>query len=122
MSILWSILAGGIAGITGGMGLGGGTVLLIYLNLFTGNGQITSQGINLIFFIPVGLTAVIIYAVKKKISYKTLLLMLPPAIGGSLLGSYLLSFLNGDILQKAFAILLIVIGLKELFSKKRKNN
>lgn len=120
MNVIYQIIAGLAAGLIGGMGLGGGTVLLIYLNLFTQNSQLTSQGINLIFFIPVGLTAVIIYAVKKQIKPKMLLLALPFGIAGSLLGSYITSFFNENILRTAFAVFLIFLGLKELFAKRAK--
>ncbi len=117
MSGIYQIIAGLLAGLIGGMGLGGGTVLLIYLNLFTQNSQLTSQGINLIFFIPVGLTAVIIYAIKKKIKPKMLLLALPFGIAGSLLGSYITNFFNENVLRTVFAVFLIFLGVKELFAK-----
>ena len=65
MNIL-ALLAGLLSGIIGAMGLGGGAVLIIYLSLFTETEQLTAQGINLLFFIPTALLAVIIYAIKKK--------------------------------------------------------
>ena len=120
MNSIYQIIAGLAAGLIGGMGLGGGTVLLIYLNLFTQNSQLTAQGINLIFFVPVGLTAVIIYAIKKKIKPKMLLLALPFGVAGSLLGSYITNFFNENILRTVFAVFLIFLGLKELFTKRAK--
>ena len=65
-----ALLAGLFSGIIGGMGMGGGAVLIIYLSLFTDTPQIKAQGINLLFFIPIGLTALIIYAFKKQIKWK----------------------------------------------------
>lgn len=59
-----ALLAGLLSGIIGSMGLGGGAVLIIYLSLFTETEQLRSQGINLLFFIPIALIAVIIYAEK----------------------------------------------------------
>lgn len=117
MNVIYQIIAGAAAGLVGGMGLGGGTVLLIYLNLFTQNSQLTAQGINLIFFVPVGLTAVIIYAIKKQIKPKVLLFALPFGVAGSLLGSYITSLFNENLLRGAFAVFLIFLGLKELFVK-----
>lgn len=116
-----SIIAGLLSGLIGGMGLGGGTILLIYLNLFTNNSQLTSQGINLIFFIPVGITAVIIYAAKKKIKPKMLMLALPFGILGSLIGSYITTLFNQNVLRILFAIFLIFLGAKELFTKSKKS-
>ena len=52
------IIAGLLSGIIGGMGLGGGAVLLIYLKLFENLNQIKAQGINLLFFIPIAAVAI----------------------------------------------------------------
>ena len=56
-----ALLAGLASGFIGSLGLGGGAVLIIYLNLFTDTPQLKAQGINLIFFVPIALAAVIIY-------------------------------------------------------------
>ena len=55
-----ALLAGLFSGMLGSMGLGGGAVLIVYLSLFTEMGQLKSQGINLLFFVPIALIAVII--------------------------------------------------------------
>ena len=75
-----ALLAGLFSGIIGGMGLGGGAVLIIYLTLFTETEQLTAQGINLLFFIPTALLAVIIYAVKKKIKSAVIILVYNSAV------------------------------------------
>jgi hypothetical protein len=78
------ILAGFLSGLIGAMGLGGGAVLIIYLAVFTKTEQLTAQGINLLFFIPVGLLAVIIYALKGQIRWKTVLLQLKGSLTKSM--------------------------------------
>ena len=55
-----ALLAGLMSGIIGGMGLGGGAVLIIYLTIFQGVEQLQAQGINLLFFIPIASLAPII--------------------------------------------------------------
>ena len=44
-----ALLAGLLSGIIGGMGLGGGAVLIIYLTVFMDIKQLSAQGINLLF-------------------------------------------------------------------------
>ncbi len=114
-----ALLAGLGSGIIGSMGLGGGAVLIIYLALFTDTGQLKAQGINLIFFLPVGLISVIIYSVKKQIKWKT---VIPIALGG-LIGAggglMLVDSLGGDITSKIFGGLLVILGVKEIFFKKK---
>ncbi len=112
--IIWGFLAG----IAAGMGLGGGTVLLIYLSLFAGVSQLTAQGINLIVFIPTALVAVIIYSIKKKICWKKVLIMAPLGIVGSLVGSYVLQFIPNEFLSKILGGVLIIMGLKRLFARR----
>ena len=45
---LTGILAGGITGLLSAFGLGGGTLLLLWLTLFAGMPQQTAQAVNLL--------------------------------------------------------------------------
>ena len=110
-------VAGLLSGIIGGMGLGGGAVLLIYLAVFKDLPQLTAQGINLIFFIPIGLLAVIIYSFKKQIVWKKTLLLALGGAAGAFLGMGIVKLIGSDLTGKIFAVLLIFLGLKEVFSK-----
>ena len=64
------ILIGIVSGIVSGTGMGGGTILILLLNLFTDLKQHLIQGTNLIFFIPTSITAIIMNVKNKKINYK----------------------------------------------------
>lgn len=115
-----SLIAGLFSGILGGMGLGGGGILIIYLSLFTDTKQLTSQGINLLFFVPIGLLAVIVYAFKKQIKWKITLKFAAFGLLGSVIGLYLTDFLGGKITGKLFGLLLIILGLLEIFKRNTK--
>lgn len=116
-----ALLAGLLSGIIGAMGLGGGAVLIIYLSVFTGTEQLASQGINLMFFIPIGLLAVVIYAFKKQIKWKTTLLLAAWGLLGAVIGLMLTDLLGGELTAKLFGGLLILIGIKEIFCKNSNN-
>lgn len=116
-----ALLAGLLSGIIGAMGLGGGAVLIIYLSVFTGTEQLASQGINLMFFIPIGLLAVVIYAFKKQIKWKTTLLLAAWGLLGAVIGLMLTDLLGGGLTAKLFGGLLILIGIKEIFCKNSNN-
>ncbi len=113
-----ALLAGLFSGIIGAMGLGGGAVLIIYLTLFTDTEQLAAQGINLIFFIPCAVLAVIIYTIKKQIKWKITLKIAAFGLLGTAVGWFLLSFLETEILSKCFGGLVLILGIKEIFSKK----
>ena len=112
-----SLIAGFLSGIAAGMGLGGGTVLLIYLTLFTNVEQLTAQGINLFVFVPTALVAVTIYAIRRKIRWRLVLYMAPLGILGSIIGSLILPYIPTEILSKILGGVLIFMGLTRLFSK-----
>lgn len=116
MNILAHV-AGLLSGIIGGMGLGGGAVLLIYLAVFEDVPQLAAQGINLIFFVPIGLLAVIIYSFKKQIIWKKTLLLALGGVAGAFLGMGIVKLIGSDLTGKIFAVLLIFLGIKEVFSK-----
>ena len=108
------IIAGFLSGVIGGMGLGGGAVLLIYLRVFENAEQINAQGINLLFFLPIGLTAVIFYSFKKLIKWKTVLPFAAFGVGGSVGGIFLSKVIGGQYLGKIFAVILIALGINEM--------
>jgi len=114
-----ALLAGFISGMLGALGLGGGSVLILYLTLVVGLEQAQAQGINLVFFVPCALLAVICYARKGLLARP---LWLPGALWGllgALVGSWLSGMIGSDALQKLFGILLLLFGLKEIFHRKQ---
>ncbi|MBQ8550253.1 MAG: sulfite exporter TauE/SafE family protein [Clostridia bacterium] len=112
-----NILAGLLAGTAAAMGLGGGTVLLIYLSLFTAIPQLTAQGINLLTFVPTAAVAVAVYAYRKQIKWKLWLFMAPLGVLGSILGSLILPYIPVFLLRKILGGILIFMGLSRLFAR-----
>ena len=101
------------------MGLGGGGVLLIYLTVFANIPQLKAQGINLLFFLPVGLIAIIIYSLKHLIEWKIVIKMWLGGVLGVSLGVLLTKAIETELLSKVFAVFLIVFGGWQLLSKNR---
>lgn len=110
-----AILAGLISGILGGMGLGGGGTLILYLTIFAGVEQFRAQGINLMFFIPSALVAMLIYIKRGSIRLKPLIPFILGGIPGALMGIYFSSLFGQGLLQKIFGAALILMGIREMF-------
>ena len=112
--ILSATIAGFLAGLIGGLGLGGGGVLVMFLTVFAGTPQHEAQGINLLFFIPVGFFALLFHIRQKLIDFKTAL----PAIGlglvGAVCGSMLTRFIGGGCVRILFGVMLAALGLWEV--------
>ncbi len=112
-----SLISGFLAGVLGAMGMGGGGVLLIFLTAFASVEQLTAQGMNLLFFLPVGLLAVITYAVKKQIEWKTVLLMWAGGIVGAVVGYFCAGYIGSRYLSRLFASFLIIFGISQFLGK-----
>lgn len=111
----WDSIVGFFAGALGAMGVGGGGILLLYLTAFGGKEQLAAQGINLLFFIPIALTAVLVHIKSSFIKWKTALVSTAFGIPGVLLGFYIAGSIDESLLRTAFAVFLLVLGLRELF-------
>jgi uncharacterized membrane protein YfcA len=117
-----ALLAGLFSGVIASMGMGGGAVLLIYLNLFTSTEQLTAQGINLLFFIPTAVFALIVYIKNKQIKFREILPVASLGLIGALLGLYLTTVINAALLTKIFGGFLCVLSAKEILWKDKNNS
>lgn len=115
MSMIFMALAGLLSGIAGAMGLGGGSVLIIYLTLFAGIEQLSAQGINLIFFLPTAAVAVFIYSKKGIIKWRTIMPVMIFGIIGTLFSGWLVGYFNAGLIKKLFGGVIAIYGFYELF-------
>ncbi len=120
--MILDIIAGVVSGMLGAMGFGGGGVLILYLTLYKDMPQISSQGINLIFFIPSAILAIILHIKNKLIDKKAALIYMGYGLIGVVLGFLLLNRLEDRTLRIIFAVMLIAVGAKELFFSKKKED
>ena len=121
MSFVAASIVGFLSGILASMGLGGGFVLVVYFAIFTDFMQKGAQGINLLFFIPITVIAVVIHIKNKLIDVKTALICSALGIAAVVAGFYLAQNIDNEWLRKAFAVFIIISGLKDLFGKKEKD-
>ena len=114
------LLAGALAGILSGFGVGGGTLLLVYMTAFAGVDQHLAQGINLLYFLPAGLMALPAHVKNGYIEKPALL----PAIGAGLvcaaLAAWAAAAIDVSLLKKCFGGFLVAVGIMELFGGKKK--
>ncbi len=120
--MLLNILAAFLSGVAGAMGLGGGGVLVLYLTLYLKLNQLKSQGINLIFFIPCSIVALIMHTKNKLIAWKEIIPFIIGGIIGVTTGIIVIKYIETNLITKLFAALLIVMGIKEFFTKTNGDN
>lgn len=111
------ILAGAVTGVLSGFGIGGGTLLMIWMTQFAGISQAAAQGINLLYFIPTSSASLVGHFKNKFIDLKT---AVPASIGGVITtaaASWLATSVDVSLLKKCFGFFLIAVGVYELFRK-----
>lgn len=114
---MYLVLIGLLSGIIGGMGIGGGTILIPALILFTTLTQHQAQSVNLLSFIPVASIALITHFKNKNVETSICLPLIGLGILGSILGSFLAVNLSSQLLKKVFGVFLFFMGLYEFFYK-----
>lgn len=115
------IAAGVAAGILGGMGMGGGTVLIPILSVLLNETQKSAQAINLISFIPVAVIALIIHVKNKMIVAKGLWLIVAFGSGAAALGALCAKATDGETLRRIFGGFLTVLSIVWFFSVFKKS-
>lgn len=119
--MIWVMIIGFFSGIISGMGIGGGTILIPALILILGLEQHQAQGINLIYFIPTAIVALITHTKNKNVLWKTAKPLALFGLAGAAAGSFLAVSLDADLLRKIFGGFLFFMGLSEVFKKKKKD-
>ena len=110
-------LAGLLAGMAGAMGLGGGSVLMLWLTLGLSMEQMRAQGINLLFFVFTGAIALIIHAKSGMIDWRKSLWCALFGLAGAGGGYLAATLIGGTWLSRLFGGFLLVFGLREIFAK-----
>ena len=112
-------LAGSLLGMLAGMGVGGGSLLLLWLtqiaNFSTEQARITI----LLFYLPAAVVSSIFFRKEKAIRFRPIF----PGILGGCTAAFFTSFIGRNIdltiLKKALGVLLIAIGIRELLYRPR---
>lgn len=120
--MIWLFIAAFLTGIFAALGVGGGMILILYLTIFEGMEQLTAQGINLIYFIPIAALAVIIHTKNKLIEWKKIIPAIITGVVGAVAGTYIAKLIGSPFLTKIFAVFILIIGVKELFYKPKSDS
>ncbi|MGM9536882.1 MAG: TSUP family transporter [Candidatus Onthomonas sp.] len=115
---LTGALAGGITGLLSAFGLGGGTLLLLWLTLFAGIPQQTAQAINLLYFLPVSAAALPGHFRNGYLKKRPVLWAAGAGILTAAAGAFAATWIAAGLLRKCFGVYLLVMGAVELFGKK----
>lgn len=111
---------GAALGFLSGLGVGGGSLLMLWLTLVLGLDHSIARNINLLFFLPAAAIASIFRWKQGALSFKKIL----PAVVAGCISAGLFACLSHHIdialIKKLFGALLLATGVRELFYRPRK--
>ena len=115
-------LVGAVCGVLSGLGIGGGSLLMIWLTAVLSMDQRLSQGINLLYFIPTAVAALIVHSKNNLVKWSVAL----PAIACGAVTAAIFAWIGNqmelNLLRKLFGGFLIIIGIIELIKKQKKED
>ena len=117
--MLLAVIVGLATGILSGFGIGGGSLLMLYLTLIAGLPQ-QAAGANLLYFIACAPAALISHFKNGLVDKQALFWCVLAGIPTSIAASLLAAATDLSLLRRLFGALLLYIGIKELRAKKPK--
>lgn len=109
-----------LLGFLAGLGVGGGSLLILWLTLAVGMDYEAARIVNLCFFLPSALIATLFRQKQGAVQLKKIL----PAIIAGCIAAALFSVigkqLDTKLIQKFFGGLLLITGIRELLYRPRK--
>lgn len=117
MSAAIAILIGALTGALSGMGVGGGTLLLLWLTAVKGMGQAQAGGVNLLYFIACALPAVLGHRknglLEKKAVFWCVIFGVPACVAGALLAARM----DMGLLKRLFGGFILAVGAREALGR-----
>ena len=105
---------GAALGFLSGLGVGGGSLLLLWLTLVMGVDQSTARVMNLMFFLPCAFVATCFRWKQAKPDWHLAIPAMAFGLLGAVFGNLIGPKLDIQLLKKAFGILFLITGIREL--------
>ena len=119
-SIPFNIIVGAVLGFLSGLGVGGGSLLILWLTLIANVPQEIARSIDLMFFLPTALISSLFRWKKGNLQIKKILPAMVGGVAAAALFTWLSRYISSDALKAPFGVLLLVTGVRELFYRPRK--
>ena len=120
MTAAVAIAAGAACGVLSGFGIGGGSLLMVWMTAVLQMEQRTAQAINLLFFLPTASASLIFHVKSGQVAWKA---TVPAALAGlatAALSAWVATMIDAALLRKFFGVFLLFVGVSEIFRKPKK--
>ncbi len=96
-----------------GFGVGGGSLLVLYLTAVAGVEQTVAGGINLLYFIGCAPAAIIGHIRNKMIEWNSASWCIIGGIPTAVTAALIVGNMDTDLLRRLFGVFLLIIGIRE---------
>ena len=117
MSFYVSVGIGTVLGFLSGLGVGGGSLLILWLTIVLGVPHSEARSINLLFFLPAALIACLFRWKQGHVDWKQIWPAIFAGCGAAAIFSYAGRSMDLQHLKKIFGVILIATGIREIFYK-----
>lgn len=114
-----SMAVGAVLGFLAGLGVGGGSLLMLWLTLVCGMEPTQARCVNLLFFLPCAVISSLFRLRQGALPLKKLGSAIALGCVAAAVGSFLCANLDTSLLRKLFGALLLVTGVRELLFRPR---
>lgn len=119
-SVPFIIIVSAALGFLSGLGVGGGSLLILWLTLVMQMPQDAARSINLLFFLPTALITSLFRWKKGTLPFKKVMPAILGGIAAAILFTVFSRHISSQSLRAPFGILLLITGVRELFYRPRK--
>lgn len=114
------LAVGAVLGFLSGLGVGGGSLLMLWLTLVLGLDHSVARNINLLFFLPTAAIASVFRWKQGTLQIKKILPAILAGCASAALFAWISRHTDIALIKKLFGFLLLVTGVRELLYRPRK--
>lgn len=119
VSFIIALVVSTLLGFLAGMGVGGGSLLLLWLTQVVMLEQTQARILNLLFYLPAAIIATLVRRKQHKVAAKPALWAIIPGCSAALIFTLVSRAIDVAILKKLLGGLLILTGIREVFYRPR---
>ena len=114
VAALIALAVGLLTGVVSGCGVGGGSLLMLYLTEVANVPTPQAAVVNLLYFLGCALPAIRAHSQNGLIAKKAVWYTLPTGVVAAVGGSFLALWLDGGWLRRLFGVFMLYVGVREL--------
>ena len=109
--------AGLVCGVLSGFGIGGGSLLMVWMTAVLSMDQTAAQGVNLLYFLPTAGAGLLFHRKAGMLDKQALRQAIPWGVATAALGAWCAAAMDTELLRRPFGVYLLVMGVITLIKK-----